>query len=134
MYEGYFIKEHQLLNIYDPRHLLKSIRNNLMTKNVTFTWCNDRHMAKWDYFVNTYKIDKPYEDLVIQNLLKITETHVHHNKIKKMKVSLASQIFSHKVTSTMRLMYDMGKYFLLLFKFNIFFFLLVLKFSSKFTL
>jgi len=87
IYEGYFIKEHQLLHVYNPPHLLKSIRNNLLTKNVTFTWRGERQMAKWDYFVNTY------EDLEIRNLPKITEAHVYHDKMKKMKVSLASQNF-----------------------------------------
>lgn len=120
MHEGYFIKKHKLIHVYDPPHLLKSIRNNLLTKNVTFTWRGEQQMAKWDYFVNTYEIDKTYEDLEIRNLPKITEAHVYPNKIKKMKVALASQIFSHKVASTMRLMCDMGNYFLLL-KFNIFF-------------
>lgn len=67
-------------------------------------------MASWDHLIQLYNIDKTNEDLETRNLLKITETHVYQNKIKKMKVSLAAQIFSHKVASTMRLICDMGEY------------------------
>jgi len=59
--------------------------------------------------VNLYDIDKTYENLEMRNIPKITEAHVYKDKIKKMKVSLAAQIFSHNVASTMRLMCDMGK-------------------------
>lgn len=117
--KGYLINDHEVIHVYDPPHLLKSIRNNLLTKNVTFTWRGERQMAMWDYIINAYEIDKTYEDLEMRNLPKITEIHVYRDKIKKMKVSLAGQVFSHNVASTMRLMCDMGNYFFNVFKLNI---------------
>lgn len=116
--EGYLINDHEIIHVYDPPHLLKSIRNNLLIKNVTFTWRGKRQMAKWDFIINAYETDKKYEDLEMRNLPKITEAHVYSDKIKKMKVSLAAQIFSHNVASTMRLMCDMGNYILIIFKFK----------------
>jgi len=59
--------------------------------------------------VNLYDIDKTYENLEMPNLPKITEAHVYKDKIKKIKISPAAQIFSHNVASTMRLMCDMSK-------------------------
>lgn len=110
LYEGYLINGHEIIHIYDPPHLLKSIRNNLLTKDVNFTWRGKRQTATWDHLVNLYEIDKKYEHLEMRCLPKITEAHIYKEKIKKMKVSYASQIFSHKVASTMRLMSDMGKH------------------------
>jgi len=108
-YNGYFIHDHDIIHIYDPPHLLKSIRNNMLTKNVKFNWRGKEQIALWEYLVNLYDIDKTYENLEMRNLPKITEAHVYKDKIKKMKVSPAAQIFSHNVASTMRLMCDMGK-------------------------
>lgn len=108
-YNGYFIHDHDIIHIYDPPHLLKSIRNNLLTKNVKFNWRGKEQTASWEHLVNLYDIDKTYENLEMRNIPKITEAHVYKDKIKKMKVSPAAQIFSHNVASTMRLMCDMGK-------------------------
>lgn len=42
---------------------------------------------------------------------KLTEIHINEKKIKKMKVCVAAQVFSHRVASTMKLMSDLGTYF-----------------------
>lgn len=107
-YGGNIIDDYEIIHIYDPPHLLKSIRNNLLNKSVQFTWRGKTQTAIWTYIFNLYNLDKKNENVEMRTLPKLTEAHVLINKIKKMKVSIASQVFSHRVASTMKLMCDLG--------------------------
>lgn len=44
-YNGYLVCDQDIIHIYDPPHLLKSIRNNLLTKNVKFNWYGKERIA-----------------------------------------------------------------------------------------
>lgn len=109
-YEGFLIDGHEILAIYDPPHLLKCIRNNLLTKDVVFKWKNDLpERASWHHIIDLYNHDKDNEIYDMRALPKLTENHVIYEKIKKMKVVFASQVFSHRVAATMKLMNSHSK-------------------------
>lgn len=109
-YEGFVIEGREIVPIFDPPHLLKCIRNNLLTKDVVFKWKSDLpEKASWRHIIDLYKRDKDNEIYDLRALPKITENHVIPERIKKMKVVFASQVFSHRMASTMKLVYSNGK-------------------------
>ena len=78
--------------MYDPPHLLNSVRNNLMNYDFEF----DNKVAKWAHIEEFFKQD---QTLPTKLAPKRTEKHLHPNGFTKMKVKLASQIFSHTVSA-----------------------------------
>lgn len=75
------------------------IRNNLLTKNLIFTIDNITNEAKWQHIIDVYKIDSTIEN--VKMLPRLTDNHVIPEKIFKMKVKCAAQIFSERVSSLM---------------------------------
>lgn len=95
----------EIVPLFDPPHLLKCMRNNLLTKNLKFVDINGiERLAKWEYIIKFYELDK--NEAVIGDRInpKLTDAHVYVDKMKKMKVSLAAQIFSQHVGSIMKLL------------------------------
>lgn len=111
--EGYIIGGHEVVHIYDPPHLLKCIRNNLLTKDVKFTLNNIEYTASWKFIHNLYFADKSNEDMGYGALPKLTEEHVVIEKMRKMKVSTAALTLSHRVASTLKLMSELGNLYIL---------------------
>ncbi|KAI4455765.1 thap domain-containing protein 9 [Holotrichia oblita] len=89
-----------IVPLFDPPHLLKSIRNNLLTKDLSFYKENKKFIAKWDHIISAYTIDRSYN---IGILKKLNDFHVIPNKIKKMKVSCCTQVFSKSVAAAFKL-------------------------------
>ncbi|XP_036139614.1 uncharacterized protein LOC118648110 isoform X2 [Monomorium pharaonis] len=92
-----------IVPIYDPPHLLKGIRNNLLFKNLEInitknTKTNERQLASWDIIELAYKMDINTNTLNRQ-LPRLTDEHVIKSKIKKMKVKCAAQIFSARLSA-----------------------------------
>jgi len=110
IYNGFLVNGEEIVCIYDPPHLLKCVRNNLLTKNLIFTWKCQKQEATWDDIQTLYTFDKANEVHELRALPKLTEAHVIPEKIKKMRVSIAAQVFSQRVAATMKLMSDYGKY------------------------
>ncbi|XP_071580351.1 uncharacterized protein [Temnothorax nylanderi] len=98
------INNQRIVPLYDPPHLLKCIRNNLLTKDLKYKLKDDEivRIAKWQHVEDAYFIDCSNGHLRIMR--KLTDFHVVPNKIKKMKVSCCTQIFSRTVASVMSLM------------------------------
>lgn len=67
--------------VADPPHLIKGLRNNFLTKDVSF----EGKRAKWTDIVNVYKTDCEHAEMRL--LHKLNDEHVLPDKIKKMKVS-----------------------------------------------
>lgn len=89
----------QVIPLYDVPHLLKGLRNNLLTKNLKFTIEGQEKIAKWEHITQLYVNNPTYQGLkLIKNL---TENHCNKEKIPKMKVKYASQLFSQTVGKTM---------------------------------
>lgn len=96
------VEDHEklkLVHIYDVPHLIKCIRNNLMTKNLIFSVDGTEKCAKWSHIKELYKVDSEIPDCKM--LPRLTDQHVIPEKVLKMKVKYATQIFSQRVSSTM---------------------------------
>lgn len=75
-----------IVYFFDAPHLLKSIRNNLLDKDVILSAENNvEYTAKWDHIRQLYQVDR--EDNEPYWLLpKLTEAHVNPEGKNKMKV------------------------------------------------
>ncbi|CAH0726212.1 unnamed protein product, partial [Brenthis ino] len=89
------VKNQNIIPLYDTPHLIKGIRNNIITKDLIYTIDGQEKIIKWEYFQLVYNADKSYKELRLLN--KLTEAHVIPEKINKMRVKSATQLFSHSV-------------------------------------
>lgn len=95
-----------IVPLYDPPHLLKCIRNNLLTKNLKFEIESTKRTAKWSHILDAYYIDCSRAPWRL--MPKLSDSHVIPSKIKKMKVSCCTQVFSKTVASTIMTMSEDG--------------------------
>lgn len=113
----YRIRDTSIIHYFDPPHLIKSVRNNMLTKDLyhyvatmkkgvgnkteQIIWDNQNkkeRVASWDDVKEFYD----YNDKGINQLLeRISPEHIEPKK-KKMKVSTAVQVFSRTFGTTMR--------------------------------
>lgn len=68
-----------------------------------------RFVAKWDDILCAYQIDVTSGRFRL--MPKLTDFHVVRQKIKKMKVSCATQVFSHSVVAAIDVMASYSKKF-----------------------
>ena len=94
------INGEELVPLYDRPHLLKGVRNNFLEGNVTFSWKKEKQIGCWKDFTDLYELDSGDADSRMLN--KLTDSHVYKSKLKKMKGKLAAQVFSQRVSATMR--------------------------------
>lgn len=78
--------------IYDPPHLIKNVRNNLKKGDLHY----DDQTVSWKHIVAFYSKDTT---LKIRMAPKLTERHINLPAFSAMKVSLATQVFSHSVAA-----------------------------------
>ncbi|KAK0131128.1 Transposable element P transposase [Merluccius polli] len=78
--------------VFDVPHLLKSIRNNLFKYGIKIQGKD----VFWRHISNFYEIDKLH---TIRMAPKLTERHISLPAFSKMRVSLATQVFSHTVSA-----------------------------------
>ena len=78
--------------LYDPPHLLKSVRNNLMKYYFDF----GNKGAKWAHIEEFVQKD---QKITTRLAPKLTEKHLHPNGFSNMKVKHSSQIFSHTLSA-----------------------------------
>ncbi|CAK1588633.1 unnamed protein product, partial [Parnassius mnemosyne] len=102
----FIINSQEIVSIFDPPHLLKGIRNNLLTKNLNYKMDGKPGTAKWHHLELLYKENPGYKGIRLMPTL--TETHIIPTKIPKMKVKYASQIFSRTISSNMGYLADKG--------------------------
>lgn len=98
---GFEIDGIEIVPLYDPPHLLKGIRNNLVTKDLIFYLNGEKKIAKWRHIVQFYEIDKLRLDIGERMTPKLTDAHIYPDRLKKMKVSVAANVFSQRVGSIM---------------------------------
>lgn len=100
---SFLIESREIIPVYDYVHLLKGVRNNLLTKDldtdITNKSINEIKYASWDHVILTYEIDKLC--FMKRQLPKITKKHVDPKLISKMKVKYAAEIFSNTVSNFM---------------------------------
>lgn len=98
---GYLVGGEEIIYLYDVPHLLKGIRNNMLKADVEFKWLQERiQHASWNDIISLYEADVGGHDFKMCN--RLTDQHVYKDKIKKMKVKNAAQVFSQRVSSVMR--------------------------------
>ena len=94
--------------MYDPPHLLKSIRNNLLRYGLEFK----EGLVSWSYIRMIYEMhddDDDDLDLRVRLVPKLTKHHVSPKMFSRMKVKLATQVFSHTVHSAIYACIGMGE-------------------------
>lgn len=97
------VDDDKIIPLFDVPHLLKTLRNILLYKDIYFTNKDgETRVAKWRYIQRTWELDNCSTEL--RALPRLTEQHINKAKIKKMKVSVAAQVFSHSVAATMNLL------------------------------
>lgn len=101
---GFEINNQEIVPLYDVPHLLKGIRNNLLTKDLTFTINGTKRIAKWKHIIEFYEIEKYRLDVGERMVPKLTDSHIYLDKMRKMKVSIAAQVFSQRVGSIILLL------------------------------
>ncbi|KAK9685255.1 hypothetical protein QE152_g38172 [Popillia japonica] len=95
------VDENVVIPLYNPPHLVKSLRNNLLTKDLQYMQDGVNKTAKWSHMKDAYYIDLSVK---LRNMPKLTDMHVLPSKLKKMKVSTCTQVFSQNIASTIDLM------------------------------
>jgi hypothetical protein len=97
--QGYLIDGVEVVHLFDFPHLIKSIRNMLLTKELHFVQEGVEKVASWSHIERLYEVDK--KQGVYSQFTKLTDEHVIPSKIKKIKVKNCTQMFSHTVGTAM---------------------------------
>lgn len=98
------IAGHDLCTFFDPPHLLKGLRNNFLNKNIN--WQGKR--TSWKDIQFIYDLDSQLGHT--RALPKLTEHHVNPDKVKKMKVSVATQVLSSRTASMLKYTGKLSKF------------------------
>ena len=94
--------------MYDPPHLLKSIRNNLRNHGFQIGPEDEVQVeAKWDNVVDFYKLDSSKK---VRLAPKLTKAHVAKPPVPfgDLRVFYAAQVLSHSVYAGMSVMVQWG--------------------------
>jgi len=126
------VDDEEVVPLYDSPHLIKGVRNNLLTKDLAIN-CKDNiatEIASWDVIKTAWLMDKNL-NIIRPQLKKLTQEHIIENKIKKMRVKHATQVLSGTVASYIETLTNLKcKYFLE--KNNIkYYFIIILLFYNK---
>ena len=90
----FMYKGRKIFYLVDSPHIIKAIRNNLISYNFHF----NGKTASWDDIKYIFEHD---QQQTFRCCPKLTKQHLHPNGFQKMKVSLATQIFSQTVASAL---------------------------------
>lgn len=107
----YKIRDTEIIHCYDLPHLLKVIRNNLMTKDLEHSISKRWNIsdfdaiydddiiytADWNDIADVYDLDLKGSQRLLR---KITNEHINPNRLK-MKVCVAGQVFSQSFANVM---------------------------------
>ena len=80
--------------IFDPPHLIKSIRNNLQRHNIDI----NGEIVSWQHIQSLYNLDKINS---VRLVPKLTDRHLDPGPLLSMKVKLATQVFSYQVATAL---------------------------------
>lgn len=95
---GAVINNQEVVHLYDVPHIFKGIRNNLLDKDLHFTVNGVNKIASWQHILQFFFLDTADDTRICP---KLTDRHVIKGKINKLKVSYATQVFSHQVGALM---------------------------------
>lgn len=113
----YKVNGRNMIHCFDPSHLIKSVRNNLETKDLrhfigdrwekglsTDSFFGKEQTASWNHIEDLYKKHSLSPE---SDLLKLTQEHIKPNK-DKMRVSVAAQVFSNTTGKCMAKFIEKG--------------------------
>lgn len=92
----------KVLNMLDPPHLLKSIRNNFFK----YSFKIDNEYTDNKYLIEFYNKDSK---LNLRLTPKLTNAHIYPGPFEKMRVFLAAQVFSESVAAGMNTYLALGQ-------------------------
>ena len=92
---------HRVYTLYDPPHLLKSVRNNLKNKG----FCYDGDLLQWQHI---RKFSEADAKLPIRMAPKLTPKHINVPPFAHLSVKLATQVLSHSVAAGITTMVSLG--------------------------
>ncbi|XP_026724779.1 uncharacterized protein LOC113491811 [Trichoplusia ni] len=99
------VNNQEIIPLYDPPHLMKCIRNNLITKNIQYKKDSKVQTAKWEHITALPR--KPGQQRH-KTGAKIDRLPLHSCKIPRMKVKFTTQLFSQTVATNMGYLADKG--------------------------
>ena len=91
------IDDREIVHLFDCPHLLQCLRNNLITKDLLFTWKDKKGKASWTHLERAFTVDK-YGGM-FRLFRKLLEANIHPNNKQKMRVQLCKSFFSHTTAS-----------------------------------
>lgn len=94
-------KEQKIFCFYDPPHLIKSTRNNLMHHGAVYR----KNLARWEHIRNLYEVDRKRRPRACP---KLTQKHLYLPAFGEMKVNIAAQTISNGTSSGINLYVDEG--------------------------
>lgn len=86
----------KLVHFYNVPHLIKFTRNN---KDLTLEMNGQKHVTEWQHLLQVYNADSCVPDSKL--LPRLTKNHVMADKIYKIKVHYATQMFSQRVSAVL---------------------------------
>lgn len=93
----------QIHLLYDIPHLIKSLRNNLLTGNVQIK----NKIISFGDVIKTYEID--IKNNTARAMCKLSSVHHYPNPFQKMSCKLAIQIFSNSVSAAIKTCIQTGE-------------------------
>lgn len=88
----FFIKNRKIFCIIDALHLLKSLRNHLMSIDFYF----HGSVAKYEHILQFYESEK---NKILRLAPKLTESHIKPTIFEKIQVRFATELLSHTVAT-----------------------------------
>ncbi|GBN60302.1 DNA transposase THAP9 [Araneus ventricosus] len=89
------VTQKDIVVIYDPSHMVRLVRNCLASKGSIFD--DQNRMVRWDFIAKLHELQKK-EGLHLAN--KLQTRHIQWQR-EKMKVNLATQVFSKSVADAL---------------------------------
>jgi len=89
--------------LYDIPHLIKSLRNNLITGNIQIK----NEIISFGDVIKTYEIDM--KNNTARAMCKLSSAHISPNPFQKMSCKLAIQIFSNSVSAAIKTCIQTGE-------------------------
>lgn len=93
----------RVIAMYDPPHLFKCLRNCLNKNDIE----TPDGLMSWSHIENFFNKDKTR---AVRAAPKLRDAHIVLGAFSRMKVKLATQVFSRAVASGMHLYADVGKF------------------------
>lgn len=98
----YVVNEQKIFYFFDPPHLIKAARNNLLNNIIK---SGDKTMS-WQHIEELYEIGKENINRLVPKLAQ--DTHKNPNNFQRMKVKYAAQVLSFSVASAINTLIALG--------------------------